>query len=66
MTEMIRATYLITKAKEALDNGRDPLSTSFLVENHITLDEAYKLSDTMSLGLDLVLGFLGAKHESTP
>lgn len=65
MTDMVRARYLIEKAREALDDGRDPLSTSFLVENNVTLDEAYKLSDTMSLGLDLVLGFMGAKNEST-
>jgi len=43
-----------TLAAEALNDGRDPLTTPFLSENHVTFDECYSLAEHLAIGARLV------------
>lgn len=49
-----RGTALLSAAAEALDDGRDPLSTGFLAEHSVTLDECDALAGALALGARLV------------
>ena len=51
---MSRHTDLLKKAGDALADGRDPFATDFLVENEVTLDEVYSLSELMAIGTRIV------------
>jgi hypothetical protein len=52
---MSRSEDLIKQAIKALEDMRDPFSHEFLVENAVTADECFNLSDQMALGLRMVL-----------
>lgn len=43
-----RMRQLLLRAAKALDEGTDPFGTHFLAENHVTLDEANELADTVA------------------
>jgi regulator of RNase E activity RraB len=43
------------QAAEALEDGRDPLERSFLVEHHVTADECFALAEGMATGIRLAL-----------
>ena len=48
-----RLRSLVKAAADALDDGKDPFERWFLVENEVTLDEAYELAETMAMTLRL-------------
>ena len=52
---MTRHRELMEKAAEALEDGRNPLDRSFLIENHVTADECFSLADGMAAGIRLAL-----------
>jgi hypothetical protein len=45
---------LLRKAAAALNDGRDPLTTPFLSDNDVTLDECYDLAEHLALGARIV------------
>jgi hypothetical protein len=45
---------LLTAAADALSDGRDPFDHHFLVENEVTLDEVYDLSELVAIGARIV------------
>ena len=47
---MSRATDLLRKAADALDDGRDPLTLPFLSDNDVTLDECYEMAENLASG----------------
>jgi hypothetical protein len=46
-----RKIELLTKAAEALEEMRDPFSHEFLVENNVTADECFYMSDILAASL---------------
>lgn len=46
---------LLREAAKWLDEGRDPLHESFLIEHNVTLDEAYDLAEHLAIGARLYL-----------
>lgn len=51
----MRSADLLKAAVEALEDGRDPLTNSFLTDNEVTLDECYDLADNLALGARIVM-----------
>lgn len=45
-----RKVELLLAAADALDEGIDPFSTSWLSEHEVTLNECYTLSDNLAIG----------------
>lgn len=50
---MSRINELIDAAIVALEDGRDPLERSFLLEHGVTVTEIFDLADEMAFGLRL-------------
>ena len=50
-----RSSELLKLAVEALDDGRDPFSDAFLVENDVSANECFTLSEQLALGGRLLL-----------
>jgi len=50
-----RRTDLLKLAVDALEDGSDPFHESFLIENAVTLNEVYDLSDDLAAGGRLML-----------
>lgn len=59
-SQMNRLDGLLLKAAQALENGADPFSHSFLVENKVTLDECMTLSERIAI---ICKGWLAAKKD---
>lgn len=55
MDEQPRSITLLKLAAEAMEDGRDPFNTSFLVEHVVTADEMFTLSDQVALGTRVLL-----------
>jgi hypothetical protein len=51
---MSRYTDLLKTAADALSDGHDPFAHDFLIDNEVTLDEVYDLSDLMAIGARIV------------
>lgn len=45
---------LLRKAAAALNNGENPLSTGFLTENSVTLDEVLLLAEQLAQGAEII------------
>ena len=45
---------LLRLAADALDDGRDPLTTPFLSEHEVTLDDCFTLAGQLALGARIV------------
>lgn len=43
-----RESELLRLAAEAMDDGRSPFDSGFLIEHGVTLDEVYDLSETIA------------------
>lgn len=51
---------LLLKMAKAFEAGSDPFNHEFLVENKVTADECFKLSDQIGT---IIKGFLGSKKD---
>lgn len=51
---MSRTSELLKAAADALEDGRDPLTTPFLDEHAVTLDECYDLAEWLAVGAQLM------------
>jgi hypothetical protein len=51
---MSRSSELLKAAADALDDGRNPLDTSFLTEHQVTLYECVDLAEWMAIGAALM------------
>lgn len=51
---MSRTSELLKAAADALDDGRDPLTTPFLSDHAVTLDECYDLAEWLAVGAQLM------------
>lgn len=51
---MSRSSELLKAAANALDDGRDPLTSPFLDEHAVTLDECYDLAEWLAVGAQLM------------
>jgi len=51
---MSRAADLLKAAATALDDGRDPLTSPFLGEHDVSLNECYDLAEQMAMGARLL------------
>lgn len=51
---MGRRTELLEAAADALEDGRDPLTQSFLAEHDVTMEECHALAEQMAIGARLV------------
>jgi len=51
---MSRMTDLVKAAADALDDGQDPFHGAFLLDNGVTLDECFTLSELLAVGARLV------------
>ncbi len=60
MSKKDRMDGLLKKAATALENGVDPFNHEFLVENEVTADECFTLSEKMAI---IIKGFLGADRD---
>ena len=45
---------LLRKAAEALERGESPLTTPFLGDNDVTLDQAFTLAEQLAIGARIV------------
>lgn len=54
-----RSQRLLLAAAEWLDNACDPLSTAFLSEYDVTLDEAYTLAEQLAVGARMLVTTMG-------
>lgn len=55
-----RHNALLLKMAQAFEAGSDPFNHEFLVENKVTADECFALSDQIGT---LIKGFLGSKQD---
>lgn len=60
---MSRMSDLSEAAAAALDDGRDPLHLSFLMEHDVTADECFALAGRMAAGLMLLDAVLATDPE---
>jgi hypothetical protein len=51
---MSRSSELLKAAADTLDDGRDPLTTPFLGDHDVTLDECFDLAEWLALGARLM------------
>jgi hypothetical protein len=51
---MSRSSELLKAAADALDDGSDPFSSTFLDANRVTLDECFDLAEWLALGSRLM------------
>lgn len=54
---------LMEKAAEALEDGRNPLDRSFLVEHRVTANECFDLADGIAAGIRLALVMITPKEK---
>ena len=59
-----RSRYLLEKAADALEDGRNPLDRSFLIENAVTADECLQLADSMAAAIRFTSGMIDLDRES--
>jgi hypothetical protein len=50
-----RNARLLELAADALDEGQSPLDSAFLVENDVTLDEAYDMATGIAVAMRIML-----------
>lgn len=51
---MSRSSELLKAAADALDDGRNPLTSPFLDDNAVTLDECFDLAEWLAVGAQLM------------
>lgn len=49
-----RMPHLLREAAAALEDGRNPLTTPFLSDHDVTLDECYDMAEWLALGAVLM------------
>ena len=57
-TTPTRGRALLLKAAEALEDGRNPLDRSFLIEHGVTSDECFDLAEGMAAAIRFTDGFI--------